>query len=72
MPRHGDDDDSYLIGKYGDADREDDRGQIFPRTTRSQRPTQEKQAPHTSAAMSGAATEADIKKHNDPDRANLK
>ena len=51
---------------------EEDRGPTSKRTTRSQGPAGQKQAPHTPAVMSGGATDADIRLNNDRDIRSMK
>ena len=46
---------------------EESRHQISKRTARSQGSGGQKQAPQTPAVMSGGATDADIRRHNDRD-----
>ena len=69
MPKY--EGDPYLIGKYGAPDSEDERGRIVPSTSRTKQPARSKQVSHTSAVMSGGATEADIKRNSDWNHGNV-
>ena len=56
--------------KHGKFD--DDNGEPQQSTSQRSGPAQGRSGTHKSAAMSGGATDADIKAHNDPDRYNMK